>query len=116
MEKISIFRQREVKEKFMSQQISRPIFSVNNDRTAAFSAFRTPTPIVNNGVIAHDSVAVSAQAAHALPSQVAPKPTQLSDDQVDMALEQVQHQSQEALNAHGTIDPARVARLLSMLE
>ncbi len=100
----------------MSQQISRPIFSVNQDRTAAFSAFRTPTPILNQDVIAHDSVVVSAQAAHALPSQAAPRPTQLSDDQAGLALEQVQHNSQDMLNAHNGIDPERVARLLSMLE
>ncbi len=100
----------------MSQQISRPIFSVNHDRTAAFSAFRTPTPIVNSEVIAHDSVLMSAQAAHALPASPAPKPTQLNDDQAEVALEQVQHQSQDMLSAHNGIDPERVARLLSMLD
>ncbi len=100
----------------MSQQISNPVFSINHDRTAAFSAFRTPTPVMTSAIVAQDSVELTSQAAHALPSQPAPKPTQLNDTQANVALEQVQNQSQDVLSAHNGIDPERVARLLSMLE
>ncbi len=104
----------------MTQQISNPLLSFNNDRMAAHTAFRTPSPVAaqtsaSAPVALQDTMSIG-QAAPALSRMAAPKPTQLDDNQADMALEQVQHNAQDVLAAHNGIDPDRVARLLSLLE
>ncbi len=103
----------------MSQQISQSFASFNNDRMAAFTAFRNPappqTPVITNNLTQNHITSIG-QAAPALPATAPPKPTQLDDEQANMALEQVQHSAEDVLNAHNGIDPERVARLLSLLD
>ncbi len=101
----------------MSQQLSQPITSFNNDRMASVTAFRTPSPMVTRQTpISYTDTTSISQAAPALPKTPAPRPTKLDDSQADLALEQVQDNAKDVLSVHNGIDPERVARLLSLLD
>ncbi len=102
----------------MTQQAATPILSFNNDRMAAHTAFRSSSstfPPQMPNMIKNDLISIG-QAAPAITSTAAPKPTQLDDQQAEVALEQVQQNAGEVLTAHNGIDPERVARLLSLLD
>ncbi len=91
----------------MSMENVTPFRPINNDRMAAFTAFRA-APTAN--------VETSA-AAVALPEMPAPRPTHLNDSQADGILGALQQESQEEmLQVHSGLDADRVARLLSLLD
>ncbi len=103
----------------MNHQLSQPLASFNNDRMAAFSAFRAPNASqspTQMTILTQNHISTTGQAAPALPTSNPPKPAQLSEEQAHDALEQVQHNVEGVLNAHNGIDPERVARLLSLLD
>ncbi len=95
----------------MSMELTRPFAPVNNDRMAAFTAFRaapTSTPV--------ESTVSESVAAVALPATPAPRTTRLDDTQADGILGAMQQEDeQEMLQAHSGLDADRVARLLSLL-
>ncbi len=94
----------------MSMEMNPPFAPVNNDRMAAFAAFRTAPASV--GVV--DST--EGVAAVALPSTPAPRTTRLDDAQADTILGAMQQESEsEMLQAHSGLDADRVARLLALL-
>lgn len=104
---------------------------INNDRMGTLMAFRPPVqesrprslmtgtstalpgaPTVSEAQQAQLTAGVAAPALHSAP----PRPTQLNDAQAEVALDQVQQQAADMMQAHSNLDAARVARLLGLLE
>ncbi len=100
----------------MSMENNTPFRPVNNDRMAAFTAFRpapqaTPTaPVEKVNAVAEGTAAV------ALPTTPAPKPSRIDDAKADTILGAMQQEDQnDMLNVHSGLDADRVARLLNLL-
>ncbi len=104
----------------MSMETAIPFRPVNNDRMAAFSAFRAAMPShVSNPTAEIDALGShsSTSAAPVLPSTPAPRTTRLDDNQADGILSALQKEDEnELLQAHSGLDAERVAKLLSLLD
>ncbi len=103
----------------MSMETTIPFRPVNNDRMAAFSAFRAAMPSRGNEMAQTEveSGIASTSAATALPVTPAPRTTRLDDSQADVILNAMQQENKdELLQAHTGLDADRVARLLSLLD
>ncbi len=101
----------------MSMELPTPIRPVNNDRMAAFSAFRPIIPTHATPQSATEMSSIASSAAVVLPSSPAPKPTRLNEQQANGIVDAMQQENQDQLlHVHNDFDPERVAKLLSMLE
>ncbi len=109
----------------MSMETNIPFRPVNNDRMAAFSAFRAAMPSREDALASAEMNALNAtvtsnaatSAAPVLPSTPAPRTTRLDDTQADGILSALQQEDEnELLQVHNNLDANRVAKLLSLLD